>query len=144
MASLLSQAQKTAIDSALDLLHDTFNIEIYIYVDQNPVYSIDAGYNALYGRTKIQSKSSLDKSLTKYPFPARVKYNADQKERAFEGNLVESLGQVRIKVKKDAYEMIKIASKIEIDEVLYVVVGDPAIEGIFSNNYYTIYLNREN
>ena len=144
MSSFLTLAQKSSIDAALDCLHDTFCGDIHVYVEESPAARPEASYNALYGRTRDQSKSSLNKILTKYTYQARIKYTGGQKERSSEGNLIESLGEVRIKVKSDACEKIKIASKIEISNVLWVVVGDPSIEGMFSDNYYTIYLNREN
>ena len=59
-------------------------------------------------------------------------------------NLVGSEGQVRIKVKSDAYEKIKICSKIEVDDELFVVDGDAKVIGPFDTQFYSIFLKREN
>jgi ribosomal protein S24E len=144
MASFLSAAQKANIDSVLDRLHDTFATTIYIYTERGESDSQDSDYNALYDRELNQSRSSLDTILTKEECLARVKYAGNQMESQTDANLNESFGQVRIKVTADVYEKIKIASKIEIDDILYRVIGDPAIVGMFSDNYYTIFLKREN
>lgn len=144
MSSFLSALQKTNIDSVLDRLHDTFAVSIYLYTEHAESSSQDGDYNALYGRELDQTKSSLDTILTKEECLARVKYAGNQSEFPIENNLTSSSGQVRIKVDEATYEKIKICSKIEIDNVLYKVIGDPSIVGIFSNNYYTLFLKREN
>ena len=59
-------------------------------------------------------------------------------------NLVGSEGQIRIKVKAAAYEKIKICSKIEVDNELYVVDGDAKVIGPFDTQFYSIFLKREN
>ena len=59
-------------------------------------------------------------------------------------NLMASEGEVRIKVKSDAYEKIKICSKIEVDDELYVVNGDAKVIGPFNAQFYSIFLKREN
>ena len=59
-------------------------------------------------------------------------------------NLMASEGQVRIKVKSAAYEKIKICSRIEVDDELYVVDGDAKVIGPFDAQFYSISLKREN
>ena len=59
-------------------------------------------------------------------------------------NLIASEGEVRIKVKADAYEKIKICAKIEVDDELYVVDGDAKAIGPFDIQFYAISLKREN
>ena len=59
-------------------------------------------------------------------------------------NLLSSQGRVRIKVKAEVVEKIKICSKIEINDVLYVLDSDLKIEDQISQNFYTLFLKREN
>ena len=59
-------------------------------------------------------------------------------------NLVGSEGQIRIKIKSDAYEKIKICSKIEVDGELFVVDGDAKVIGPFDTQFYSVFLKREN
>jgi hypothetical protein len=144
MASFLSQAQKTTIDSALDNLHDTFKITIYACVEKTEAVADNSQYNALYHSSNNQNVASYNKVLIKYPIQARVRYAPDQTEGILPTNLLDSKGKARIKVSSEDYEKVKIATKIEIRENYYIVDGDADIEGIFSDNYYTVYLKREN
>ena len=148
MASLLTSAEKTAINSALSDIHDTFARDIYVYVKEASSVPAELNYNPLYGRTKNTAKISSETTLTKHTFTARVFYKNEQKEDVIDGNgqmnLMASEGQIRIKVKSDAYEKIKICSKIEVDNELYIVDGDAKVIGPFDAQFYSIFLKREN
>jgi|TARA_R100000479_G_scaffold165668_1_gene105095 hypothetical protein len=148
MASLLTDAEKTAINSALSDVHDTFSRTIYVYVEEASTVPAELNYNPLYGRTKNAAKISSETTLTRHSFSARIYYKNEQNEDIIDGNgqmsLLASEGQVRIKVKSDAYEKIKICSKIEVDDQLYIVDGDPKVIGPFDAQFYSIFLKREN
>tara|TARA_Y100001938_G_scaffold144649_1_gene219620 strand:- start:447 stop:893 length:447 start_codon:yes stop_codon:yes gene_type:complete len=148
MASLLTDAEKTAINSALSDVHDTFARTIYVYVEEASTMPSELNFNPLYGRNKNVSKISSEETLTKHSFSARIFYKNEQKEDLIDGNaqmnLIASEGQVRIKVKSDAYEKIKICSKIEVDDELFVVDGDAKVIGPFDAQFYSIFLKREN
>ena len=108
----------------------------------------ELNFNPLYGRNKNVAKISSETTLTRHSFSARIFYKNEQKEDIIDGNaqmnLVGSEGQVRIKVKSDAYEKIKICSKIEVDDELFVVDGDAKVIGPFDTQFYSIFLKREN
>ena len=148
MASLLTDAEKTVVQSALGDMHDTFARNIYVYVEEASSVPLELNYNPLYRRRKDTSKISSENTLTRYTYSARVFYKTEQKEDIVDGNaqmnLVASEGQVRIKVKSAAYEKIKICSKIEVDDELYVVDGDAKVIGPFDAQFYSISLKREN
>jgi hypothetical protein len=149
MASLLTDAEKTAINSALSDVHDTFARNIYVYVKEASSVPAELNYNPLYGRKKNTATiPSTDNVLTKYTFAARIFYNNIQTEEIVDANaqmnLLASDGKIRIKVKSSAYEKIKICSRIEVDDELYVVDSDPKIVGPFDAQFYSIYLKREN
>jgi|TARA_Y100000289_G_C3906631_1_gene142299 hypothetical protein len=148
MASLLTDAEKTAINSALSDVHDTFARTIYVYVKEASSVPAELNYNPLYGRTKNTAKISSEQTLTRHSFSARIFYKNEQKEDIIDGNgqmnLVGSEGQIRIKVKSDAYEKIKICSKIEVDDELYIVDGDAKVIGPFDAQFYSVFLKREN
>jgi hypothetical protein len=148
MASLLTDAEKTAINSALSNVHDTFARDIYVYVKEVSSVPVALNYNPLYGRRKDVAKISSEETLKRYNYSARVFYKNEQKEDIIDGNgqmnLVGSEGQIRIKVKAEAYEKIKICSKIEVDNELYVVDGDAKVIGPFDTQFYSIFLKREN
>ena len=148
MASLLTDAEKTVINSALSDVHDTFARNIYVYVKESSSTPTELNYNPLYGRRVNVSKISSEDPLTKYTYTARIFYKNQQVEDIIDGNgqmnLMASEGEVRIKVKSDAYEKIKICSKIEVDDELYVVNGDAKVIGPFNAQFYSIFLKREN
>ena len=149
MASLLTDAEKTDLQSALSDVHDTFARNIYVYVEQGGATApAELNFNPLYGRKKDTSKISSNTSLTKYTYAARVYYESKQNEELVDGkgqmNLTASEGKIRVKVKSEAYEKIKICSRIEVDDNLYVVDGDAKVIGPFDAQFYSIYLKREN
>ena len=149
MASLLTSAQKSAIQASLSQMHDTFARDIYVYVETKMASKpTNANYNPLYGRAKNESNIPARTELTKYTYKARVFYENNQQENIIDANaqmnLKSSNGQVRIKVEADAYEKIKIASRIEVDDILYILDSDAKNVGPFSTQYYTLYLKREN
>lgn len=144
MSSFLSPIQKQTIDAALDRLHDTFAGDVYVYIEKEEDVSTDANYNAIYGASSIQPSASFTKTLTRHQIQARIKYFTDQTEGRIANNLPDSKGKVRLKVLPADYELIKICTKVEVNSVMYLVDGDASIEGMFSDNYYTVYLNREN
>ena len=148
MASLLTDAEKSAVNSALSDVHDTFARTIYVYVEEASSVPAELNFNPLYGRNKNVAKISSATTLSRHSFSARIFYKNEQKEDIIDGNaqmnLVGSEGQVRIKVKSDAYEKIKICSKIEVDDELFVVDGDAKVIGPFDTQFYSIFLKREN
>ena len=148
MASLLTDAEKSAVQSAMSDMHDTFARDIYVYVEEASSVPVELNYNPLYGRRKDTSQISSENTLTRYTYSARVSYKKEQKEDLIDGNgqmnLIASEGQVRVKVKHDAYEKIKICSRIEVDDQLYIVDGDAKVIGPFDAQFYSLSLKREN
>ena len=86
--------------------------------------------------------------MEKFTIQAIVKYDNWQDERIIDGesqmNLSASEGRVRLKVKKEGYEKLKIASRVEVDGNLYTVESDAKHIGPFDSQYYQINLKREN
>jgi hypothetical protein len=149
MASLLTSAQKSAIQSALSEVHDTFARDIYVYIEKKiSTRPANLNYNPLYGRTKDDSKLSSQTTLVKHTVQARVSYAPNQSESIIDAgaqfNLTASHGKVRIKVDSDGYEKVKDSTRIEIDDNLFIVDTDAKNVGPFSTQYYTVFLKREN
>jgi len=149
MASLLTANQKASLQSALSDVHDTFARDIYVYVEKQVATRPSmSSYNPLYGKAKDASQVASQTILTKHTYKARVMYENNQDEGIVDAgaqmNLTSSNGRVRIKVDSTAADKIKICSRIEVDDVLYVVDSDAKNVGPFSTQYYTFYLKREN
>ena len=58
MASLLTDSEKTDLQSALSDVHDTFARNIYVYVEEASSVPAELNFNPLYGRNKNTSKIS--------------------------------------------------------------------------------------
>ena len=149
MASLITSAQKAAIQSALSEVHDTFARDIYVYIEKKvATRPSNLNYNPLYGRTKDDSKLSSQTTLVKHTVQARVSYAPNQGESIIDAgaqfNLTASHGKVRIKVDSNGYEKVKDSTRIEIDDNLFIVDTDAKNVGPFSTQYYTVFLKREN
>lgn len=148
MPSFLSASEKTAINSVLTDLHDTFSKDVYIYMANVPDVADDSDYNPLYGRSSDQSFGSDSYELIKETISARVHYLNEQKEvndqLGGQMNLSVSQGVIRLKVDSAGMEKIKTAQKVEVDDVLYSPISDPKIVGPFGSQYYMIFLRREN
>jgi hypothetical protein len=149
MASLLTSAQKRSLQNVFTNVHDTFARDIYVFVEKRIATRPSvASYNPLYGKAKDASQVSGKTVLTKFTFKARIFHENDQGENVLDGNgqlnLKSSDGRVRIKVDEKAYEKIKICSRIEVDDILYVVDSDAKSVGPFSATFFMLYLKREN
>jgi len=149
MASLLTSAQQSAIQSALSEVHDTFARDIYVYIEkQVATRPSTLNYNPLYGRTKDTAQVSSQTELVKHTIQARVSFSPNQGESIVDAggqfNLTASHGKVRIKVDSDGWEKVQDCTRIEIDNELYIVDSDAKNVGPFSTQYYTVFLKREN
>lgn len=144
MSSFLSDGQKRGIDQEISRLHDTFSFAIFAYIETPPSPSEDISHNALYSANFSQNKASYKTVLAKHEIQARVKYMQSQTEELMSNRIPDSQGRVRIKVSPEDYEKVKISTKIQIRDSFFVVDADYAVEGMFSNNFYTVYLKREN
>ena len=149
MASLLTSSQKASLQKVFVNVHETFARDIYVYVEkQISTRPTMSSFNPLYGQAKDNSQVAGQTVLTKHTYKARIMHENNQAENVLDGsaqmNLKSSEGRVRIKVDSEAAEKIKICSRIEIDDVLYVVDSDAKNVGPFSPTYYMFYLKREN
>jgi hypothetical protein len=151
MGSLLSDAEKKQIQLELDSVRDTFFRDVYVYIkkETNEPNDIPSDYNPLYGSTKQTTKHYTSRNtLEKFTIQAIVKYENFQDERIIDAksqmNLAASEGRIRLKVKKEGYKKLKLASRVEVDGDLYTIESDAKHIGPFDSQYYQVYLKREN
>lgn len=147
MSSLLSSAQKAAVNSAMSQLHDTFAREIFIYTEQKEEVE-ESEYNSLYGRREDGLESSYSSTVVKESAFARVFYpeNPRQESDQFKSqtNISFSQGSVRLKVDYEVLQKLLVCRKVEVDGDLYVLDGNAKPVGPFSIQYYSLFLKREN
>lgn len=141
--SILSATEKSSIDSVFDAMHDTFKRTIYMYVEEQQ--SVDlSDNNPLFGG----GTPTVRTELVQYTGEARVKYINDQRDvpagYSVDNDLIRSNGLVRLKVNSTDKELLKKASRIEVDDILWTLDGSPKPIGPFARNYFEVYLIREN
>lgn len=146
MADLFSGAQKNQLEKVFEDMHDTFARDITIYKVKKDIFvATNQTYNALYSR--IKDATSSKKTVSSTTVSARVQYLSKQyvsEEAGFKAptNLPISEGQLRIKLNESGYTSFKFANRIEIDGVVWKMNTDASRVGLFSPEYYVIYLER--
>ena len=144
--NLISQAQRAALNAAIDDIHETFAREITVYKEASKVVIItDPNFNPLYD-TGEGTTSYINTPVYK-TFKARIQYEDDIGKRFWTDANVESqlkidavVGTVRIKIASEDYEYIKDAKRFDLDGKRFVLNSSFRPHGLFSNNYYTLYL----
>jgi|TARA_Y100000593_G_scaffold69905_1_gene128332 hypothetical protein len=151
MADLVPASDKASMEAAIADVHDTFarNITVYktkkeVYVATNPVF--ESTYNALY--QKLKNAPTTRTEVSKYTVAARVQYRPVQEEQDEGGigaqvNVQFGIGELRLKLNETAYKDLIFATKIEIDGVIWRIVTDASRSGLFTPQYYVLYLERD-
>tara|TARA_R100000008_G_scaffold81896_1_gene65580 strand:- start:4855 stop:5313 length:459 start_codon:yes stop_codon:yes gene_type:complete len=151
MGDLISASDKSDMEAAIEDVHDTFarNITIYknkkeVFVATNPVF--ETSYNALYN--KLKNSPTTRNTVSKYTVKARVQYRPLQNEEDEGGigaqvNVQWGVGELRLKLNATAYADFKFATKIEIDGIIWRIVTDASRAGLFTPQYYVLYLERD-
>jgi hypothetical protein len=147
MASLLTSAQKNALQSAINELHDTFARDIYIYKEaKSTVISTSPNYNAIYQQNTAQSQT-IKRQVQSGKFSARITYDTDRNQENVTSPEIDSQlkikmpdGYVRIKVDKNGYEYIKQSKRVEFDGRKFTIESDVRPHGLFEPTHYTFFL----
>ena len=151
MADLVSASDKSDMERAIVDVHDTFARDITIYknkkevfVATNPVFK--STYNALYN--KLKNSPTTRNTVSKYTVKARIQYRPIQDKEDEGGigaqvNVQWGVGELRLKLTETAYSDFRFATKIEIDGVIWRIVTDASRAGLFSPQYYVLYLERD-
>lgn len=151
MGSLLTDLEKQQIQLELDCVRDTFFRDVYVFIKKTTKQPNEVGfdYNPLYGtRSETTEHNTARENLERVTIQAIVKYENFQDERVIDAksqmNLSASQGGVRLKVKKEGLDKLKIASRVEVDGDLYTIESDAKHIGPFDSQYYQVNLKREN
>lgn len=144
--SFLSEQQKSSIQSVFDKIHDTFKIPIVIFKKEKSVFiSTNETYNSLYDREFDENPQR--ESFKKYEKFARILYDARQNKIFLNSDtnvgIPEPLGEVRLKVDEETYNLINGSERIELDGRSWALHGDASRTGPFESQYYILYLKRE-
>lgn len=144
--SLLSSAEKAALEAVFDDIHETFARTITVFKEaSNVVIITDPNYNPLY-KTAGQTTSVINTPVYKQ-FKARIKYEDDVGKKYWSEQGLNSqiklevvVGSVRLKIDQEAYDYVKDARRFDVDGKRYVLNSTFKPHGLFDIQYYTLFL----
>jgi hypothetical protein len=147
MGNLISDLEKAVYSAARIDIFDTFarDITIYTFPNQTAIATTE-DYNHFYQNdnqyVSYQPVSGV--------FKANVLYNPKQElQKNNQGpgsqqiNVSEFLGDVRVKVKQDAYQYLMDKQEIEFDGTKFMLSSAPRPHGLFDVQLYTFFLTRK-
>jgi hypothetical protein len=136
----LTQQEKSAYSKVFYDMHDTFSRNIVVWRHANTtLISTSDDYNFLY--SQVQPSITVQYTPTSGIFPARIQWEhswkiADARDirPTIRGNYCQ------IKVKGNALPWISGADRIEIDGRPMNWIGSSEIHGLFTGDFYHLYL----
>ena len=145
MASLLTAAEKTTCNNAMDDLHDTFARDVTVYKDAAvTVSSPSQSYNTIYGNAGATTPITYTPQSS--TVSARILYGKNYTEDYFSSSQSNSQlkiflpeGEVRMIIKAD-YSTVSEAKRIQFDNQKFAVNSDFRAHGVFGVKFYTLYL----
>ena len=146
MASLLTSAEKSALNAVMDSVHDTFSRVITVYKDaQQTVATSSTSFNSIYGNAGATT------SITYTPQTVQVyaailyarrfdeDYFSDSQDNA-QLKIKMSEGRVRIKIKAADFSKVQDGKRFEFDGQQFFKDSDFRAHGLFDVQYYTFYV----
>ena len=146
MAGFLSSSQISEIESIHNKLHETFAQEITVYKNGTRVLiAHDPKYNSVYGRNELGKRDSIKYETLSKTFDARIYYIKSEEElftsdRNSQIKVKIPNGSVKIFVKKDGFDFIQEARRLEFDGRKFSIYSDGMPFGLTGNLFYTFYL----
>jgi hypothetical protein len=145
MKGFLSNSQVSEIESLYNKLHDTFSQNITVYKNgKKTLIAYDPKYNAVYGRNNSGKRDSVEYTILSETFDARVYYIKTEEElfnnEKSQIKVVMPKGSVKIIVKKEGFDFIQEARRVEFDGRKFSIHTDGAPYGLTSNLFYTFFL----
>lgn len=147
MSSLISDAEKAIYSSMRMDIFDTFARDITIYdYPQETVVASTAEFNHLYQNVEPY----VNYTPTSGTYSANILYNNKQEmpsnNRGPGSQQIDvevMLGDVRIKVKEDAYQILMHKQEIVFDGTKFELISAPRPHGLFNTQLYTFFLRRK-
>lgn len=145
MAGFLSSSQISKIESLHNKLHETFAQTITVYKNgKKTLIAHDPKYNSVYGRNNLGKRDSVEYETISATFDARIYYIKAEEELFNNENsqlkVILPKGSVKIFVKKEGFDFIQEARRVEFDGRRFTIKTDGAPFGLASNLFYTFYL----
>ena len=145
MAGFLSSSQISEIESIHNKLHETFAQPITVYKNGTRVLiAHDPKYNSVYGRSNTGSRDSVKYETLSKTFDARIYYIKTEEELFNNENsqikVIMPKGSVKIFVKKDGFDFIQEARRVELDGRRFSIHTDGSPFGLTGNLFYSFIL----
>jgi len=145
--SLITSSEKSAMESVMDDVHETFARQITAYKDSSKVVLItNPNFNPLYDTGGGNTESIINTSISK-TFKVRIQYQNDIDKQYWDEAGVDTQfkiervkGRVRLKLYAEDYAWLKDAKRFDVDGKRYVLDSVFKPHGLFNNNFYTIFL----
>ncbi len=146
MASLITSAEKSALNSVMSDQHDTFARLVTVYKRaKETVLTPSVSFNSVYGNAG--STTSITYTPQSTQIYARIMYNKSFDEDYFSDTEADSQlkikmqeGKIRLKIKADDYEVTKDALRLEFDNGVYFIDSDFRGHGLFNVQFYTFFV----
>ena len=150
MASLLTDAEKTTCNNAMNDLHDTFARDVTVYKDAVVTVSTPSqSYNTIYGNAGATTPITYTPQSS--TVSARILYGRDYSTDFFASSQSDSQlkillpeGQIRMIFKAADYSTVSEAKRIEFDSKKFAIYSDFRAHGVFGVKFYTIFLKSVN
>tara|TARA_R110000803_G_scaffold22018_3_gene54955 strand:+ start:4375 stop:4836 length:462 start_codon:yes stop_codon:yes gene_type:complete len=144
MAGFLSSSQISEIESLYGTLHETFSQKITVYKNgKKTLIAHDPKYNSIYSRNDLGKRDSVEYTVVSETFDARIYYIKTEEEffnnYKSQTKVILPKGSVKVVVKKEAFDYIQEARRVEFDGRRFTIHTDGAPYGLTSNLFYTFY-----
>lgn len=142
---MISDSLKKDLAIALSSIHEASSRSIFAYYEQETeTFSTpQSNESSIYQSRPINKSNNI--SLQKKELKARVFYPRQQDETINNAAQVPiALGRIRIKIKTEDENWIRIAKKIEVDGEIYFLSSSSKSEDQINQKFVSFYLNREN
>ena len=145
MASLMTSAEKSALNSVMNSVHDTFSRLITVYKDAaQTVTTQSTSFNSIYGNAGATTsitytpQSSQIYAAILYARRFDEDYFADQQDSQLKIKMQE--GRIRVKIKASDYSTVKDGKRFEFDSQQFFRDSDFRAHGLFDVQFYTFYV----
>lgn len=145
MASLITAAEKSALNSVMNSVHDTFSRLITVYKDAvQTVTTQSTSFNSIYGNAGATTsitytpQSSQIYAAILYARRFDEDYFADQQDSQLKIKMQE--GRIRVKIKASDYSTAKDGKRFEFDGQQFFRDSDFRAHGLFDVQFYTFYV----
>jgi len=144
MANLLSASERETIDKAFEDFFDTFKRTIEVHKEaKQTINDVDTSF--LLGYDEVSNQVNYQYMAESKTFDAMVTFpNDGNQDHALAREISAYLpeGEIRIKVKKDAKDYIKLGKvqRIDLEGHAYTLLGEEASINAIINGYYVFKL----